>query len=66
MRVSVRLDEVGRQGWDRVSRRHGLPLSVLLEALGRLLDSGEIELGDEVVRLANDIDFERRSRRMES
>lgn len=63
MRVSVRLDEEGRRGWDHLSKRHGLPLSVLLEALGRLVNERRVELPSEVVDLANQIDFERRSRR---
>lgn len=63
MRVSVRLDEEGRRGWDHLSKRHGLPLSVLLEALGRMIDERKVELPAEVVALANAIDFERRSRR---
>lgn len=63
MRVSVRLGESGRRGWDRVSKQHGVALTSLLEALGRLLDEGQVEMPPEVVRLANEIDFDRRSRR---
>lgn len=62
-RISVRLEESGLRGWEHLSKRYGLPLSVLLEAIGRTIEERKSELPPEVVELANQIHFDRRSRR---
>lgn len=62
-RVSIRLSDDARRGWDVASKRHGLPLSALLEAMGRHISRGEVLLPPEVVATAHEIEFERRSRR---
>lgn len=62
-RISIRLDDEAGRGWDSCSLRHGLPLSVLLEAMGRALADGTMTCPPEVIELAHRLEFERRSRR---
>jgi hypothetical protein len=62
-RKSIRISDEAQAGWDRCSKRHGLPPSALLDALGQKIEDGSFSCPPEVVELAHQIEFERRSRR---
>lgn len=62
-RISVRLDDDARRGLDSVTKGRGVSMTALFEAIGRLVDQREIELPEQVIDLALEIDFERQRRR---
>lgn len=66
MTITVRLDDEARRGWNRLIAQHDLNLTVVVEAMGRLLDEhpGQLDL-DEVIKLATAIKAERGSRKLE-
>lgn len=62
-RVSARLSEDARNGWDRAVVTTGSSFTALIEAIGLALHERSLELPAEVVERANRIDLERNSRR---
>ena len=62
-RLSARVSDNARRGWDRATTRHGSTFTALIEALGLALDEGEWDVPDEFVAEAQRIDRDRFSRR---
>jgi hypothetical protein len=60
---NVRLSDEAAQGWDWLCTARGVTLTALLEALGRILATGEDWTPDQAIDRARQIDRERRSRR---
>ena len=64
-RVTLRLSERARTGWERVCLAHGVSMTALAEAMGEeLFEHGvTTDLQRAVIERARQIDMERRSRR---
>jgi hypothetical protein len=62
-RLSARVSDDARHGWDRAVTAHGTTFTALVEALGQLLAERGWEVPPEVVERAQRIDRERFSRR---
>jgi hypothetical protein len=62
-RLSARVSEDARRGWDRATVQHGATLTALIEALGLAMVERSWDVPDEVAELAQRIDRERFSRR---
>ena len=60
---NVRLTDASAAAWDRLCTRHGVTLTSLIEALGRMLDDGDDWTPEQAIERARKIDRERRSRR---
>lgn len=61
-RVSARISDEARRGWDKLCNRHGVSFTAIIEATGRALDERDGKLVyevDEVVEVARRIDRER-------
>lgn len=61
-RMTVRLSDEARRGFDRVSEHEGVSLSALFEACGRLFDEDPGMCNPVIIDLARSIDRERRAR----
>lgn len=59
-RTTVRLSEEARRGWWKAKR--GQSFTAVVEAVGRALDDGTLELPDEVLETARQVDDERHTR----
>jgi hypothetical protein len=62
-RVSARVSDDARRGWDAATTRHGCTFTALVEALGVMLAERGWDVPVEVVERAQHIDRERFSRR---
>ena len=62
-RLSARVSERARHGWDLAAARVGCTHTALIEALGLALDDRSWEVPPEVAQRAQQIDRERFSRR---
>ena len=62
-RLSARVSDNARRGWDRASSRHGCTFTALIEALGLAVDERQWDVPAEVVERAQQIDRDRFSRR---
>ena len=62
-RITVRLDCEARRGLDTIAKGRGVTMTALFEALGRLIDAREVEMPEQVIDLALEIDYERQRRR---
>lgn len=62
-RASIRLSPDARRGWERCSDRHAIPLTTLLEAMGRKLDDGTLRCPEDVIAYAVQLQREGWSRR---
>ena len=62
-RVSARVSDESRRGWERATFAHGCTFSALVEALGLALDERGWDPPADVVERAQQIDRERFSRR---
>lgn len=60
--VRARLTPEALQAWDRVRLDNGLTWTSMLEALGQDLAAGRWKIAPRTIRLAHQIDMERRSR----
>lgn len=64
-RVSARISDEAKRGWDRFLESHGVTFTAMVEASGLLLDESRGELlsdNETVVDLARRIDRERAER----
>lgn len=63
--MTVRLTEDAHRGWNRLCQQRNVTLTAVLESMGlELLERGiTTDRGEAVVERAQQIDFERRSRR---
>lgn len=67
-KVTLRLTQEARRGWERIALRHGLTLTALAEAIGQAFDErpdvmASVPEWQQVIAEAQRIDQERRSRR---
>lgn len=62
-RVSARVSDEARRGWERAATVNGCTFSALVEALGLALHEHQWEVPPDVVERARKIDRERYSRR---
>lgn len=62
-RLSARVSDEARRGWDQAIGRHGCTFTALIEALGLALAEGGWEPTAAIVARAQEIDRERFSRR---
>lgn len=62
-RLSARVSDGARRGWDRATTRHGSTFTALIEALGLALDEGAWDVPAELADRAQSIDRDRFSRR---
>lgn len=64
-KVTTRLSDRSRSGWEKACLRAGVTLTALIEATGLELHNGPIdstERGARIVELARQIDLDRRAR----
>lgn len=63
-RLSARVTFEAKRGWLTFCETHGVTFTGLMEAAGKLMDSGSMTMhSSEVIDLARKIDFERAKRR---
>lgn len=62
-RLSARVSDDAKRGWDRKAAEHGCTFTALIEALGLGFDGRTVGLPEELVEQARRIDRERFSRR---
>lgn len=65
-RLSARVSDEARRGWDKLLDRHGVSFTAVIEATGRALDERDGKLvyePDDVIEVARSIDRERFKRR---
>lgn len=60
---TARLTERAERGWDRLCTRRNVTYTTVIEALGEALADDPTAIPDTIIRRAQDIDRERRSRR---
>jgi hypothetical protein len=61
-RITLRLSDEARRGWDRTVIRHGVTLTAFAEALGLALLANPDRPPIDILEHARQIDFERRNR----
>jgi len=62
-RLSARVSDNARRGWDRAAVGHGVTFTALIEAMGLAMDERGWDVPDELVDRARQIDRDRFSRR---